>query len=92
MTLIMVLIYIFSIILFVIGIAQCYIGYTTKSYISWYGVLLILVGIITVILSTIIFVNPLYDMSLTLSLISISFLLNGFARIILGLKGTSIKA
>jgi len=83
--LILILIYIFSIIMFTIGIDRCFIGYITKSYESWYRVLLIIIGVITVVLSTSIFVIPIYDVRLFLSLLSISVLLNGIARFILGL-------
>ena len=90
-TLILILIYIFSIILFIIGIDRCFIGYITKSYISWYRVLLIIIGVITVVLSTLIFVIPIYDVRLFISLLSISVLLNGLARVILGLKDIEKK-
>jgi len=86
------LILIFAFALILTGIVRFSVGLSTKGYPMKFRVFLVIVGILTIILSIIIFVSPFFlpffDYIILIFLISISLLINGIAKLILGIIGT----
>ncbi len=73
--------------LLIIGLARLIIGIMLKESEKWYKIFVILVGGITIILSILIFVIPDLGEIFIVAMISISLIVNGITRIILGIKG-----
>ncbi|MFX1394789.1 MAG: DUF308 domain-containing protein [Promethearchaeota archaeon] len=86
------LILIFAFALILTGIVRFSVGLSTKGYPMWFRVFLVIVGILTLILSIIIFVLPFFlldlDYIILIFLLSISLLINGIAKLILGIIGS----
>jgi uncharacterized membrane protein HdeD (DUF308 family) len=86
------LILIFAFALILTGIVRFAVGLSTKGYPMWFRVLLVIVGISTIILSIAIFILPFLlpflDYIILIFLLSISLLINGIAKLILGIIGT----
>ena len=81
------LIYLLSFALLVIGIARLVIGGFAKVLPSWLRGLLVAVGLLTIVLSVVVFISPTMGEVTLVFLLSISFLLNGIARIGSGITG-----
>ncbi|MFX0188567.1 MAG: DUF308 domain-containing protein [Candidatus Hodarchaeota archaeon] len=86
------LILIFAFALILTGIVRFAVGLSTKGYPMWFRVFLVIVGISTIILSIVIFILPFLlpflDYIILIFLLSISLLINGIAKLILGIIGT----
>lgn len=82
-----VLIYILSFALLLNGIARLVIGGFARLLPSWLRGLLTVVGLLTIILSVVVFVSPAFGELTLVLILSIKFLLNGIARIVSGITG-----
>ncbi len=82
-----VLIYILSFALLLNGIARLVIGGFARLLLSWLRGLLTVVGLLTTILSVVVFVSPAFGELTLVLILSITFLLNGIARIASGITG-----
>lgn len=82
-----VLIYILSFALLLNGIARLVIGGFARLLPSWLRGLLTVVGLLTIILSVVVFVSPAFGELTLVLILSITFLLNGIARIVSGITG-----
>lgn len=71
----------------IIGLARIFLGAMTKEYDDWFRILLICVGIVTLILSILIIVVPAIGGLFIVVSLAVSLLLNGVARILLGVIG-----
>jgi len=71
----------------IIGLARIFLGAMTKEYDKWFRIILISVGIVTLILSILIIVVPEIGGLYIVVSLAVSLLLNGFARLLLGLIG-----
>ncbi len=82
-----ILIILVNILLLIIGFARIYIGLTTKEYFKGYRGFLVLIGAIMIILSLLIFLIPALDNVASIIIISVSLLLSGIVRFVLGMIG-----
>lgn len=82
-----VLIYILSFALLLNGIARLVIGGFARLLPSWLRGLLTVVGLLIIILSVVVFVSPAFGELTLVLILSITFLLNGIARIVSGITG-----
>ena len=82
-----VLIYILYFALLVNGIARLAIGGFAKVFPSWVRGLLVVVGLLTIVLSVVVFVSPGFGFLTLVLVLSVTFLLNGIARIVQGITG-----
>ncbi|MFX1375095.1 MAG: DUF308 domain-containing protein [Promethearchaeota archaeon] len=82
-----VLIMLLAIALLILGIGRLFIGLIAKEFESWFRIVLITIGIITIIVSIVIFFIPEVGEIVLLVLLSINLLLNGIGRLILGIVG-----
>lgn len=82
-----ILIIFVNILLLIIGFARIYIGLTTKEYFKGYRGFIVLIGVVMIILSLLIFLNPAFDNVTSIIIVSISMLLSGIARFALGMIG-----
>lgn len=82
------LIYLLSFALLINGIVRLVIGGFAKVLPSWLRGLLVVVGLLTIVLSVVVFISPALGELTLILLLSINFLLNGIARIISGITGT----
>ena len=73
--------------LLIIGLARLIIGIRLKESEKWYKMFDIIVGSITIILSVVIFIIPESGGIYIVVILSISLILNGIARILLGIQG-----
>ncbi|MBD3213995.1 MAG: hypothetical protein GF311_15400 [Candidatus Lokiarchaeota archaeon] len=71
----------------IIGLARILLAITSKEYDNWFRILLLIVGITTLILSLLIFLIPGIGGLYVVVSIAISLLLNGVARLLLGIIG-----
>jgi len=81
------LIYLLSFALLINGIVRLVISGFAKAFPSWLRGLLAVVGLLTIVLSVIVFVSPAMGELTLIFLLSINFLLNGIARILSGITG-----
>ncbi len=81
------LIYLLSFALLVLGIARVVVGGFARIFPGWLRGLLVVVGLVTVVLSVFVFISPAFGLLALVFLLSISFLLNGIARIVSGITG-----
>jgi uncharacterized membrane protein HdeD (DUF308 family) len=88
---ILLLINLFAIALLIMGIGRLVIGLFAKGFDSWFRIALFIIGIITIILSIIIFFIPTIGIYALLVLISIELILNGLGRLLLGIVGPEKK-
>jgi len=72
--------------LLVIGIARIFIGIMMEKYSKKYRFILIIVGIISFIFAFFILIFPTFGYFVIVILLSLSLMLNGFARITYGLS------
>jgi len=89
---ILTLIFILSTALLIIGIARVVIGGFSKVFPSWLRGLLLGVGLLTIILSFVVFISPAFGFLTLVFILSIVFLLNGIARIVSGITGVRLVA
>jgi len=82
-----VLIFLLSFALLLHGIARVVIGGFAKVFPSWLRGLLAVVGLLTIILSVVVFISPAFGELTLILILSITFLLNGTARIASGITG-----
>jgi len=84
------LILVFAFALILSGIVRFSVGYNTKGYPKGFRVFLMIIGGITIVISIVIFILQLAlaDYLTLIFLLSISLLLNGLAKVILGIIGT----
>jgi uncharacterized membrane protein HdeD (DUF308 family) len=81
------LIYLLSFSLMLNGIARAVIGGFAQLFPRWLRGLLLAVGLITITLSFVVAVFPAFGFLTLVFILSITFLLNGIARIISGITG-----
>ena len=81
------LIYLLSFALLIHGIARIVIGGFCKVFPGWLRGLLVSVGLLTIVLSVVVFVSPAYGFLTLVFLLSIAFLSNGIARVVSGITG-----
>ncbi|MFX0021799.1 MAG: DUF308 domain-containing protein [Candidatus Hermodarchaeota archaeon] len=80
-----IMIILITILLFIIGFARIYIGLTTKEYYNWYRTFIVLLGVIMIILALLVFLIPTLDNTASIVIMSVSILLSGIARFVLGM-------
>ncbi len=86
-----ILIILVNILLLIIGFARIYIGLTTKEYFKGYRGFTVLIGIVMIILSLLVFLSPTFDNATSIVIVSVSMLLSGIARFVLGMIGIKKK-
>jgi len=82
-----ILIILVNTLLLIIGFARIYIGLVTKEYFKGYRGFLVLIGIVMIILSLLVFLSPTFDNTTSIIIISVTMLLSGIARFVLGIIG-----
>lgn len=82
---ILLLINIFAMVLFIIGITRIFIGVFTQEYSKDYRIFLILIGLMSLILSLIVMIVPYVGYYILVLLLSLALLLNGLIRFLSGL-------
>lgn len=82
-----VLIMLLAIAILIMGIGRLFIGLFAKKFDSWFRIVLVVIGLLTIILSIVIFFIPEVGEIVLLVLLSINLLLNGIGRLILGIVG-----
>jgi uncharacterized membrane protein HdeD (DUF308 family) len=82
-----VLIYLISFALLLHGIARIVVGGFCKVFPSWLRGLLAIIGLLTIVLAVMVFVSPTLGELTLILILSITFLLNGMARIVSGITG-----
>jgi len=82
-----IVIFVYSITLLIIGIARLIIGLGGAKYVKWYRILLMIIGVVVIILSAIVLFAPDLSYATVFTMFSISILLSGFARFLLGFAG-----
>ena len=79
--------YLLSFALLIHGIARVVIGGFANVFPRWLRGLLVVVGLLTIVLSVIVFISSALGFLTLIFILSISFLLNGLARIVSGTTG-----
>ncbi|MFB0501891.1 MAG: hypothetical protein ACETVP_05415 [Candidatus Bathyarchaeia archaeon] len=69
------------------GIARVVVGGFAKVFPSWLRGLLVVVGLLTIVLSVTVFISSAVGFLTLVLILSITFLLNGIARIVSGITG-----
>jgi uncharacterized membrane protein HdeD (DUF308 family) len=82
-----VLIMLLAIALLIMGIGRLAVGLVAKRFDLWFRVVLMVIGIGTIILSIIIFFMPTIGAVVLLILLSVTLLINGVGRLLLGVVG-----
>jgi uncharacterized membrane protein HdeD (DUF308 family) len=83
-----VLIYILSFVLLLNGVARLVIGGFGRAFPKWLRGFFVIVGILTIVLSVVVFVSPGFGFLALVLLLSLTFMFNGIARIVQGITGT----
>jgi uncharacterized membrane protein HdeD (DUF308 family) len=83
-----VLIYILSFVLLLNGVARLVIGGFARAFPKWLRGFFVAVGVLTIVLSVIVFVSPSLGFLALVLILSFTFMFNGIARIIQGIMGT----
>jgi len=83
-----VLIYILSFVLLLNGVARLVIGGFGRAFPKWLRGFFAVVGIITIILSAVVFVSSEFGFLALVLMLSFTFMFNGIARIVQGITGT----
>jgi uncharacterized membrane protein HdeD (DUF308 family) len=83
-----VLIYILSFVLLLNGVARLVIGGFGRAFPKWLRGFFAVVGILTIILSVVVFVYSEFGFLALVLMLSFAFMFNGVARIIQGITGT----
>ena len=73
--------------LLIIGIIRIVLGIQSKKFDNWFRILVIIIGILTVILSILVLLIPDLGGDIVVIMISLSLLVNGVVRVILGIIG-----
>jgi uncharacterized membrane protein HdeD (DUF308 family) len=76
-----------AIALLIMGIGRLAVGLVAKRFDLWFRVVLMVIGIGTIILSIIIFFMPTIGAVVLLILLSVTLLINGVGRLLLGVVG-----
>ena len=82
-----VLIYILSFVLLLNGVARLVIGGFGRAFPKWLRGFFAVVGIITIILSAVVFVYSEFGFLALILMLSFSFMFNGIARLVQGITG-----
>ncbi|UCD01584.1 MAG: DUF308 domain-containing protein [Promethearchaeota archaeon] len=82
-----ILIILVNSLLLIIGFVRIFIGLTTKEYFKGFRGFLVLIGVVMIILSLLVFLIPTFDNATSILIISVSMLLSGIARFVLGMIG-----
>ena len=83
-----VLIYILAFVLLLNGVARLVIGEFGKAFPKWLRAFFVVVGVLTVLLSAVVFVYSDFGFLALIILLSFTFMFNGIARIVQGITGT----
>jgi uncharacterized membrane protein HdeD (DUF308 family) len=83
-----VLIYILSIVLLLNGVTRLVIGGFARAFPKWLRGFFVVVGLLTIILSVVVFVSSAFGLLALVLMLSFTFMFNGIARIIQGVTGT----
>ena len=83
-----VLIYILAFVLLLNGVARLVIGEFGKAFPKWLRAFFVVVGVLTVLLSAVVFVYSDFGFLALIILLSFTFMFNGIARIVQGIAGT----
>jgi len=83
-----VLIYILSFVLLLNGVARLVIGGFAKVFPKWLRGFFAVVGILTIVLSVVVFVSSEFGFLALVLMLSFTFMFNGIARIVQGITGT----
>jgi uncharacterized membrane protein HdeD (DUF308 family) len=82
-----ILIFLLAVALLIMGIGRFFIGLFAKKFDVWFRIALMVIGMVTIVLSIIIFFIPTVGAIYLLIMISVSLLINGLARLLLGVVG-----
>jgi len=85
---IQLLIYIISFALLLNGVARLVIGSYVKAFPKWVRGFFVIVGLLTIVLSVVVFVSTEFGFLALVLMLSFTFMFNGIARIVQGLSGT----
>ena len=80
-------IFIYTFMLLIIGIARIFIGLAGAKYMKWFRIFIVIIGVVIVVLTLIILFIPTLSNSIIFSMFAISMFLSGFARFLLGFTG-----
>jgi len=83
-----VLIYILSFVLLLNGVARLVIGGFGRAFPKWLRGFFAVVGILTIVLSVVVFVSSEFGFLALVLMLSFTFMFNGIARIVQGITGT----
>ena len=83
-----VLIYIISFALLINGVARLLIGGFAKAFPKWLRGFFAVVGVLTIVLSVVVFVSSEFGFLALVLMLSFTFMFNGIARIVQGIMGT----
>jgi len=83
-----VLIYILSIVLLLNGVTRLVIGGFARAFPKWLRGFFVVVGLLTIILSVVVFVSSAFGLLALVLMLSFTFMFNGIARIVQGVTGT----
>jgi len=83
-----VLIYILSFVLLLNGVARLVIGGFGKAFPKWLRAFFVVVGLLTIVLSVVVFVSSEFGFLALVLMLSFTFIFNGIARIVQGITGT----
>jgi len=83
-----VLIYILSFVLLLNGVARLVIGGFGRAFPKWLRGFFAVVGILTIVLSIVVFVSSEFGFLALVLMLSFTFMFNGIARIVQGITGT----
>jgi uncharacterized membrane protein HdeD (DUF308 family) len=73
--------------LLIIGLARIILGIRTEVLVNWFRIYLVVVGVVTIILSVLIFTTPAVGELYIVILVAVGLLINGSARLIRGVLG-----
>ena len=83
-----VLIYILAFVLLLNGVARLVIGGFGKAFPKWLRAFFVVVGLLTIVLSVVVFVSSEFGFLALVLMLSFTFMFNGIARIVQGITGT----
>ena len=83
-----VLIYILFFVLLLNGVARLVIGGFARAFPNWLRGFFVIVGIVTIVLSVVVFVSSESGFLAMVLMLSFTFMFNGIARIVQGITGT----
>ena len=82
------LIYLLSSVLLLNGVARMAVGGFAKKFPTWLRGFLVAVGLLTIVISAVVFMSSDFGFLALILLLSFTFMFNGIARIIQGITGT----